>query len=172
MEEAHWLPHSIPKRGIQYVYEHLKESGVTHDKPLKDNDSAWSENGVVQKFDQREFVNAEDFSKSGLGKHGYLYYPKSCIKERCGLQFVFSGAADPLELVKNQIPVASKNNIALVFPSVEKNWRVASSKLNAADPDADGDEFLTSDGLQAKFVKALYDRLIKPKDSKLDYAKS
>jgi len=129
------------------VYEHLKESGITHDKPLKDNDSAWSENGVVQKFDQREFLKSEDFSKSGLGKHGYLYYPNSCIKEKCGLQFVFSGQSDPLELVKNQIPVASKNNIALVFPSVEKNWRVASSKLNAADPDADDDQFLTSDGL-------------------------
>jgi hypothetical protein len=61
-----------------------------------------------------------------------------------------------------------------VFPSVETNWRVATNKYNAADANADSDKFLTSDGLQAKFVRALYDRLVLSKDDKgkLDYTTS
>ena len=88
-----------------------------------------------------------EFAKSGLGKSGYLYYPKSCIKEKCGVQIVFSEGNDPLDLAKNQIPIGSKNNVASVFPSVEKNWRIAGSKYNAEDPDADSDDFLSNSGL-------------------------
>lgn len=101
------------------------------------------------KFDQKELLGGGDleFAKSGLGKTGYLYYPKTCAKENCAVQIVFGEGADPLQLAKNQIPLGSKNNIMSVFPSVEKNWRIASSKYNSNDPDADSDDFLTNSGL-------------------------
>lgn len=34
MDENHWLPHSVPKRGLQYIYEHIKGSSITQDKKL------------------------------------------------------------------------------------------------------------------------------------------
>ena len=87
MEEQHWLPHSIPRRGLQYVYEQIKDSGITSMNRLKELDNAWSAEGVIIKFDQREVLGGGDqeFAKSGLGKSGYFYYPKSCIKEKCGV---------------------------------------------------------------------------------------
>ena len=54
---------------------------------MKDADKDWSKDAVVIKFDQKELLDKSDsdFSKSGLSKAGYLYYPKSCAKEKCAV---------------------------------------------------------------------------------------
>ena len=167
------MPQSIPKRGAQFVYQHIENSGISAENPVKDQDMKWEENGVLKKFDQREFVKPEEWKQSGLGDFGYLYYPNSCITQKCALQFVFSGVKnEPLRLSKNLIPIASSNNMALIFPSVAGDtWRVASKSISDSDPEMGNDEYLTKNGLQIKFVKALYDKLVQKKDPKYDYKK-
>lgn len=112
--------------------QNLPMSGVSKATPLKPNDENWDKNGIVQKFDQQEFIQEKEWAQSGLGKWGYIYYPKSCTNSnsKCSAQFVLNGCSDkPLDLCQNEIPIASNNNLVLVFPHVKTCWRTADTRL-------------------------------------------
>lgn len=58
-----------------------------------------------------------------------------------------------------------------MFPGVKATWRVADQRISENEQNSGGDEFLTQYGIQNKFIKALYERLTKKRDSSHDYSK-
>lgn len=68
-KERHWLAPPVPRKLEEHLYGKLEPSS-----------SEWADTGVLVKFDQEEFVEKDEWYKSGLEKYGYVYYPKTCIQ--------------------------------------------------------------------------------------------
>lgn len=49
---------------------------------IQSKDKDWTSNGVLQKFDQSEFIDSSFFGYTGLAKYGFVYYPNQCIDGR------------------------------------------------------------------------------------------
>ena len=90
--EYHSMPSSVPRTMLQYVY------GQRDKQYFKLEDKDWEKNGVIVKFDQGEFVDPKEWDQSQLAQHGYMYYPKECINEKCAIQFVLHGCPPNAEL--------------------------------------------------------------------------
>jgi len=173
ISEHHWMSPNVPYYSYQWLHTVMSKDG----QRIQDEDTDWNDKGMLIKFDQRELIKPEDMEKARMNQDGWMYYPKSCVgigAPKCSLQFVLHGcAADAMQECLNTIPIATSNQMVLVFPQVDGCWRYGEENLPEKErPTKIGDDlhkYLTREGAQMKFFKSMIDRLSQPQDRKRNY---
>lgn len=87
-------------------------------------DLDWKKKGVLRQFTQSMFVDTNLWTTDGLDTYGYVYYPYTCIKEKCKIVFFLHGCLGQVNgyngwdfLYSYGLnDYAASNNLIMVFP--------------------------------------------------------
>jgi len=132
--------------------------------------------GRLLAFDQREFVPAEDFERSGLADAGFLYLPQSCSDQPCRIHVAFHGCQQSAaEFATNQVyfhqlagynEVADSNRVLVLYPQIRTRDAMQRSPYNPKGCwdfwGYSGSQFYTRAGVQMQAVAQMLERLGAP----------
>jgi len=106
--------------------------------------------------EEKEDKNSIDFHD--MLRWGVVYYPNACVDaartKGCKMQLVVHGCTmNAYDMVKEWAPVASANEIIMVFPQTDECWAAEN----------------TQSGFHNTFMRRIIDRVTGPIDSDHEY---
>lgn len=135
--------------------------------------------GRLVSFDQREFAGGDAYSIS-MADTGYAYVPDSCARARCRAHVAFHGCRQSVTAIGERFVRqagynrwAAANRIVVLYPQTvaRSGWGGATRHWSfVVNPRGcwdwwgyTGSRYHTKDGPQIRAVKAMLDRLAKPR---------
>ena len=94
-------------------------------------DKDWENKGILNTFNQREFLDLWNWNYSGLADFGYVFFPKQCIKDeaKCKVHVFLHGATTQYEFAGRSVvdnagfnEYAVTNDLIALYPQTDVNF--------------------------------------------------
>ncbi|MEH6626816.1 MAG: hypothetical protein V7739_10245 [Motiliproteus sp.] len=155
-------------------YNQAKDILETIYGPLQDEQQSNGEQ--LWEFDQTEFLDQQEFRRSGLADTGFVLIPDSCQQQSCKLHIAFHGCRQSAaESERNSLlfhqaagynPIAINNNIIMLYPQIRAMDTMDDLASTPYNPKGcwdfwgySGDDYFNKNSLQGKAVMAMVKRL-------------